>query len=73
MAQLIDWYNTDAHKLHPFERATKVHADFMGIHPFIDGNGRTSRLLMNLELLKAGYSLSVITVDNRLAYDEALD
>ena len=54
MAQLVDWYNSQAHKFHPIERAAKVHADFVGIHPFIDGNGRTSRLLMNLELLKAG-------------------
>lgn len=73
MAQFIDWYNTEAHTLHPVERAAKVHADFVGIHPFVDGNGRTSRLLMNLELLKAGYPPSVITVENRLAYYEALD
>lgn len=73
MAQLIDWYNLEAYKLHPIERAAKVHADFVGIHPFIDGNGRTSRLLMNLELLKAGYPPCVITVENRLAYYEALD
>lgn len=73
MAQFIDWYNRDAHKLHPVERAAKVHADFVAIHPFVDGNGRTSRLLMNLELLKAGYPPSVITVENRLAYYEALD
>ena len=73
MAQLVDWYNSEAHTLHPIERAAKVHADFVGIHPFIDGNGRTSRLLMNLELLKAGYPPCVITVENRLAYYEALD
>ena len=73
MAQLVDWYNSEAHKLHPIERAAKVHADFVGIHPFIDGNGRTSRLLMNLELLKAGYPPCVITVENRLAYYEVLD
>lgn len=73
MAQLIDWYNLEAYKLHPIERAAKVHANFVGIHPFIDGNGRTSRLLMNLELLKAGYPPCVITVENRLAYYEALD
>lgn len=73
MAPLVDWYNNDAHKLHPIERAAKVHADFVGIHPFIDGNGRMSRLLMNLELLKAGYPPCVITVENRLAYYEALD
>lgn len=73
MAQFIDWYNTEAHNLHPVERAAKVHADFVGIHPFVDGNGRTSLLLMNLELLKSGYPPSVITVENRLAYYEALD
>ncbi len=50
-----------------------MHADFVGIHPFIDGDGSTSRLLMNLELLKAGYPPCVITVENRLAYYEALD
>jgi len=73
MAQFIDWYNQEADTLHPIERAAKVHADFVGIHPFVDGNGRTSRLLMNLELTKAGYPPSVITVENRLAYYEALD
>ena len=73
MAQLIEWYNTKANQLHPIERAAKVHADFVGIHPFIDGNGRTSRLLMNLELMKSGYPPCVITVKNRLAYYEALD
>lgn len=73
IAQFIDWYNTEADLMHPIERAAKVHADFVGIHPFIDGNGRTSRLLMNLELMKAGYPPCVITVENRLAYYEALD
>ncbi|ELW95395.1 MULTISPECIES: Fic family protein [Acinetobacter] len=73
MAQFIDWYNQEAHKLHSVERAAKVHADFVGIHPFVDGSGGTSRLLMNLELMKAGYPPSVITVENRLAYYEALD
>ncbi|WP_180071931.1 Fic family protein [Acinetobacter sp. YH12200] len=73
IAPLLDWYNTEAHKLHPVERAAKVHVDFVGIYPFIDANGRTSRLLMNLELLKAGYPPCIITVENRLAYYEALD
>ena len=73
MAQLVDWYNTQADLMHPIERAAKVHTDFVGIHPFIDGNGCTSRLLMNLELLKAGYPPCVITVENCLAYYEALD
>ena len=73
MKQFIDWYKTEANLLHPIERAAKVHADFVGIHPFIDGNGRTSRLLINLELMKAGYPPCVITVEKRLAYYESLD
>lgn len=38
MAQLVDWYDSEAHKLHTIICAAKVHADFVGIHPFIDGN-----------------------------------
>jgi Fic family protein len=73
MAQFVDGYHANADTLHPIERAAKVHADFVGIHPFIDGNGRTSRLLMNLELMKMGYLPCIITVDSRLKYYEALD
>lgn len=69
----VEWYNGPAQQLHPVERAALVHADFVGIHPFVDGNGRTSRLLMNLELMKAGYPPCIITVENRLAYYQALD
>ena len=62
-----------AASLHPVERAARVHAELVGIHPFIDGNGRTSRLVMNLELMKAGYPPAIIAVEQRLAYYEALD
>ena len=50
-----------------------LHAIFVGIHPFIDGNGHTSRLLLNLELMKSGYPPIIIRVENRLAYYNALD
>lgn len=73
MQAFIQWYNTDAGALHPVERAARVHGEFVKIHPFSDGNGRTSRLLMNLELMKAGYPATVIEVGQRLAYYEALD
>jgi Fic family protein len=73
MEQLIKWYDNEAQKLHPVERGAMLHAIFVGIHPFIDGNGRTSRLLLNLELMKAGFPAVVIKVENRLAYYEALD
>jgi len=73
MEAFIKWYNTTAQNLHPIERACRVHVDFVAIHPFVDGNGRTSRLLMNFELMKSGFPPVVIKVENRLAYYEALD
>lgn len=73
MEAFINWYRADAQKLHPIERACRVHVDFVGIHPFTDGNGRTSRLLMNLELMKSGFPPVVLKVENRLAYYDALD
>ena len=73
MDRLMHWYETEAINLHPIARGAMLHAIFVGIHPFIDGNGRTSRLLLNLELMKEGYPPVIIRVENRLAYYEALD
>ena len=63
---------TDPDIMHPIERIARLHADFVGIHPFVDGNGRTGRLIMNLELLKNGYPLAVISVNDRADYYQAL-
>lgn len=73
MAALMDWYHGDAQQLHPVERAARLHSDFVKIHPFVDGNGRTARLLLNLELLKSGFPAIVLPVEQRLAYYMALD
>jgi len=73
MNNLIHWYNTEAENLHPVEMAARIHVDFVKIHPFIDGNGRTARLLMNLELMKEGFPPVVWPVEMRLRYYEALD
>lgn len=73
MESLMHWYDTEAAALHPVIRAARLHIDFVKIHPFIDGNGRTARLLLNLELLKAGFPAIVMPVSRRLAYYEALD
>ena len=55
------------------EAAFDAHERLVTIHPFSDGNGRTSRLLMNLLLLRAGYAPVVILLEDRLAYFNALD
>ena len=73
MENFIKEYNQKKNTLHPIELASWVHIEFVGIHPFIDGNGRTSRLLMNLGLIKAGYPPVVINVEDRLEYYKALD
>ena len=73
MEDLMRWYQNEAQELHPVERAGRVHADFVKIHPFADGNGKTSRLLMNLELMKAGFPAAVLPVEKRLEYYEALN
>jgi Fic family protein len=73
MERFITWHHQESPSLHPVERAARVHSDFVKIHPFVDGNGRTSRLLMNLELMQAGYPPAVLPVEKRLAYYEALD
>jgi Fic family protein len=64
---------TSQNSIHPVERAARLHCDFVKIHPFVDGNGRTARLLMNLELLKSGFPVAVFPVGRRLEYYQALD
>lgn len=74
MRELIDWlYSEEAKDLHPVERAARFHHDFVYIHPFIDGNGRTGRLLMNLLLMQDGYPITVIKTAKRHEYYKALE
>ena len=58
---------------HPIIQAALLHGELVKIHPFIDGNGRTSRLLMNLVLMNKGYNPVIIKKVSRLKYYEALD
>lgn len=71
MAELVQAYH--AFTGHPIERAARLHVDFVKIHPFVDGNGRTARLLMNFDLMKSGFLPAIILASERLAYYEALD
>lgn len=73
MEKLIYNYYNEWNEYHPIVRASLLHGEFVRIHPFIDGNGRTARLLLNFELMKYGYPPIVIKAGNRLEYYESLD
>jgi Fic family protein len=73
MQKLVYENNKEWIHYHPVVRAALLHGEFVKIHPFIDGNGRTSRLLLNLVLMANGYPPIVIKKETRLAYYEALD
>lgn len=72
MEKLILNYNT-WNEYHPIIKAVLLHGELVKIHPFVDGNGRTSRLLMNLDLMNSGYNPVIIKKESRLKYYEALD
>lgn len=60
-------------ELNPIEYAAWTHAEFVRIHPFIDGNGRTSRLIMNYQLMSEGFLPISIAKENRLDYYNVLE
>ena len=72
MAKLVSEFAGNK-KLHPLERVALFHLKFEGIHPFVDGNGRTGRLIMNLMLMQAGYPPINVKYSDRKRYYEAFD
>ncbi len=74
MEELFRFYQSEEERLHPVLLAAEMHERFVTIHPFIDGNGRTGRLLMNLILLRNGYTIAILKGNNqdRQAYYQAL-
>ncbi|EUB63644.1 Adenosine monophosphate-protein transferase FICD [Echinococcus granulosus] len=73
MQELVDWINSDeAAAMHPIELAALAHWKLVYIHPFYDGNGRTSRLVMNLLLMRAGFPPAIVRKDDRHIYYETL-
>ncbi|MHA6482179.1 Fic family protein [Paenibacillus sp. strain BS8-2] len=75
MERLIHLYESwqEDPNVHAIERASLLHIEFVKIHPFIDGNGRTARLLLNFELMKSGFPPIVIEKENRAEYYATLD
>jgi Fic family protein len=73
MESLIAGLPATRAKRHPVEFAAIIHKELVTVHPFIDGNGRAARLLMNLALLQAGYPVAIIPPILRREYLDTLD
>jgi Fic family protein len=73
LREFFKWYNKNRNKLHTVELAAFVHLKFVTIHPFTDGNGRISRLMMNFVLHKHTFPLLNIHYENRASYYNALE
>ena len=72
MQDFAEWLSRDQ-GLHPVELAAEAHYRLVTIHPFVDGNGRSARLLMNMILLMSGYPPAIIRKRDRLAYIGSLE
>ncbi len=73
LKEFFSWYNGSKSRTHPVELAALAHLRFVTIHPFSDGNGRISRLIMNFILNKYGYPMVNIEYKGRRAYYNALE
>lgn len=72
IAALLDAYNQEKQDDNLLDLIADFHAKFEAIHPFIDGNGRTGRLLMNLELMKHGFPITIIEQTEKATYYDVL-
>jgi len=68
MLRLEAWIKSERAQMHPVEFAAMLHLKFVTIHPYIDGNGRVARLLMNTALIQDGYMLAIIPPISRSDY-----
>ncbi len=75
MNDYFTWFRRNEHRLHPVVLAAEMHQRLVTIHPFIDGNGRTARLVMNLILLRNGFVIANIKgdYDSRMHYYTSLE
>ncbi|NPV57080.1 MAG: Fic family protein [Anaerolineae bacterium] len=72
MAEWCNWVMNAENNLHPVAHAAQAHHRLVAIHPFVDGNGRTARLVMNLLLMRKGYPPTIILRANRGQYYSVL-
>lgn len=72
MQELVSWVGENQKKMHPVELASILHHKLVYIHPFFDGNGRTSRLVMNIILMQSGFPLVIVLKNDRRRYYRTL-
>jgi Fic family protein len=72
MNDLIKWYKQNKTKIHPFELAVLLHTKFVTIHPFVDGDGRVARALLNFILERNDYPELYLGLEDRNAYLDAV-
>jgi Fic family protein len=72
MTEWSNWVASSEQTVHPVLLAAQAHHRLAAIHPFIDGNGRTARLVMNLQLMRRGYPPTIIMRINRRQYYSVL-
>lgn len=72
MIELEKWIAAERDRYHPVEFAALLHLKFVTIHPFIDGNGRTARLLCNLALIQRGYLPVIVPPILRVEYNDCI-
>jgi Fic family protein len=73
VTEFFKWYHKNKGKIHPVELAAIAHLKFVTVHPFADGNGRISRLIMNFILHKKGYPMLDIKYEGKNSYYNALE
>lgn len=72
MQDVIHWLSKEKNNLHPIELSSLLHHKLAYLHPFWDGNGRTSRLVMNIIIMNSGYPLAIILKNDRKRYYRVL-
>ena len=72
MKELMEWLKKNEKKLHPVVLSALLHHKLVSVHPFFDGNGRTSRLVMNVALMQKGFPLAIILKTDRKKYYSVL-
>ncbi len=70
---LLDWYKDARGKMHPFELAAEFHHRFVQVHPFVDGNGRVARELLNFILEQHGFPPLIVPIESREDYIDCLE